>query len=227
MKKMLFALLVASFTALSASAFGDFRIGATAGYNLTQVHYDRATLDKILNGKNGGGWYAGVKARMGLFMGLGLDGSLVYNQREHALTDRTLVSKITYRSLDIPLNARFDLTLGGVGVYVAAGPRFSFNLGDKKWDTSALLDNASLLTPKGSKNATSLTDGVFRRENLVTSLNVGAGLRFSESLEVGATYNMPMTSRGYRLLESVGVHPGVELPSYQANTWSLHATLYF
>lgn len=225
MKRTLLAILVALTTTLSASAFGDLRIGATAGYNLTHVNYDRATLEKTLNGKNGSGWYAGVKARMGLFLGLGVDGALVYNQREYKIGDMQQTSSYTAKSFDIPLNARFDFALGGAGVYFAAGPNFSFNVGDKDWNTSSLLKDASFQNL--GQTADKVTDGIFRQENLVTSLNLGAGLRFSSSLEVGLTYTMPMTSTGNRLLKEAGVKGSTQLPTYKANQWAVHATFYF
>lgn len=217
MKKIFLALLSISCFTLSAQAFGDLRIGATAGYNLTKVSYDRATLEETLTGKNGNGFYVGLKAKMGLFMGLGLDAALVYNQRDHKIASAQQSLTYTAKSFDIPLNARFDLSLGGAGIYLAAGPNFSFNVGDKQWNTETLFTETSFNNFKG----------VFQQSNLVTSLNIGGGLRFSDALEVGLTYNIPMTSTGYKLLDTVGLPSGSKFPSYKTHLWSLNATFYF
>lgn len=225
MKKTLLLLLVALTTSLSANAFGEFRLGATAGYNLTRVSYDRATLDQTLRGKNGTGWYVGAKAHLGLFLGLGLDASLIYNQRDYKLGAGPVTISHKAKSVDLPLNARWDLTLGGLGAYVAAGPNFSFNVSDRDWNASSLLKDASFESL--SKKASEVTDGVFRQDNLVTSLNVGGGLRFSKSLEVGVTYTIPMSETGKALLKDAGIQGSTALPSYKANQWSVNATLYF
>ena len=212
MKKYLlsFGLLVAC--ALNANAGIEY--GVTAGYNLTSMKLDRSTLTSTIQGKNGSGWYIGPKVNIDLIMGLSLEAAGVYNQREYKFANVAGVSLTeTAKSLDFPINAKFTFPVAAVGVYVSTGPQFSFALGNKEFSLSNLF---------------SAKNGYFKRENLTTTWNVGAGVRLMKHLEVGLSYNMPLGKTGSAVLNTVGVPQGhTEVPEYKANTFSVQASYYF
>ena len=213
MKKSLFALMVMLTMTLSANAFG-LKLGVTGGYNLSWTKLNGASVENLLSGGSGAGWYAGPKLDFHLFLGLHLDGAIVYNQRKFSVSQegKTDINK-TYTSLDIPVNVKYRLTLSGVGLYAYTGPHFSFSMNDKKGALESLANN---------------TDPVFKRENLSTTWNFGGGIVLFKKLEIGLGYNVALNKAGESFLNTVGVGVGKDkLPDYRLNTFSLQGSFYF
>ena len=175
MKKILLTLVVLLTTALSANAFGDFRLGVTGGYNLTTASFDNSTVKHTLEGKNGSGWFIGPKAYMSLFAGLGVEGAIHYNQREYKMLSGKAELTEKLQSVDVPLNLKLNLTVQKVGVYLATGPQFSYGLGKSKIDVSSLMDK-----------------GIYQTNNLTTTWNVGAGVALGGHLDLGIGYNVAL-----------------------------------
>ena len=211
MKKTLLTLVVLLTTALSANAFGDFRFGVTGGYNLSSASFDKTTLTRTLEGKNGSGWFIGPKAYMGLIAGLGVEGALLYNQREYKIAAGNLELTQKLKSVDIPLNLKLNLTVQKVGVYLATGPQFSYGLDGDKVNLSTLIDNT-----------------VYKTNNLTTTWNFGAGVALGGHLDLGIGYNVALGEMGEKILSSVDIKTGQKvLPSYRLNTFNVQATYYF
>ena len=211
MKKTLLTLVVLLTTALSANAFGDFRFGVTGGYNLSSASFDKTTLTRTLEGKNGSGWFIGPKAYMGLIAGLGVEGALLYNQREYKIAAGNLELTQKLKSVDIPLNLKLNLTVQKVGVYLATGPQVSYGLDGDKVNLSTLIDNT-----------------VYKTNNLTTTWNFGAGVALGGHLDLGIGYNVALGEMGEKILNSVDIKTGQKvLPSYRLNTFNVQATYYF
>ena len=211
MKKTLLTLVVLLTTALSANAFGDFRFGVTGGYNLTSASFDKTALTQTLEGKNGSGWFIGPKAYMGLFTGLGVEGALLYNQRDYKIAAGNLEVTEKLQSVDIPLNLKLNLSLQKVGVYLATGPQFSYGLGGDKVNLSKLIDNT-----------------VYKINNLTTTWNFGAGVTLGGHLDLGIGYNVALGETGQKILNAAEIKTGqTVLPAYRLNTFNLQATYYF
>lgn len=212
MKKTLLTLVVMLTTALSASAFGDFRLGVTGGYNLSTASFEKSTLTQTLEGKNGAGWFIGPKVYMGLFAGLGFEGALHYNQREYKIATvgkADVTEKL--RSLDIPVNLKLNLTIKKTGIYVATGPQFSYGLGDRELSIATLRDGA-----------------VYKTNNLTTTWNFGAGVALGGHLDLGIGYNVALNKMGQDAFNKTGINAGqTELPAYRLNTFNVQATYYF
>ena len=88
-------------------------------------------------------------------------------------------------------------------VYVAAGPQFGFNIGQKNYGSD--------------------TDGFkFKDSNL--SLNLGAGVSVLTHLELGFTYNIALGKTG-----EVSVTDGAKVLTSKArnNSWQVSAAYYF
>ncbi len=72
------------------------------------------------------------------------------------------------QGLDIPINLKYTIGLGSMfGVFIAAGPDFYFNFKD--------IDIAELEAKKK-----------------LVSLNVGAGVKLIQHLQIGVNYNIPL-----------------------------------
>lgn len=215
MKKLILVFAVLLTTTLTASAFGP-KLGVTGGYNLSWTKVNSSAFRNMVDGKSGAGWFIGPKVDLDLLLGLHLDGALVYNQRKFTVGQegKADFSK-TYSSLDIPVNAKYRFTISGIGVYASTGPQFSFSMGSKNisvknWD---IQDGA---TP------------VFKRSNLSTTWNFGAGVVLAKNLELGLGYNVAVGKSGESFLEKIGVGVGeVALPDYRLNTFNLQASYYF
>ncbi len=211
MKKILLTLVVLLTTALSANAFGDFRLGVTGGYNLTTASFDNSTVKHTLEGKNGSGWFIGPKAYMSLFAGLGVEGAIHYNQREYKMLSGKAELTEKLQSVDVPLNLKLNLTVQKVGIYLATGPQFSYGLGKSKIDVSSLMDK-----------------GIYQTNNLTTTWNVGAGVALGGHLDLGIGYNVALNDMGKKVLKAGNVEMGqTALPAYRLNTFNVQATIYF
>ena len=212
MKKTLLTLVVLLTTALSANAFGDFRFGVTGGYNLSSASFDKTTLTRTLEGKNGSGWFIGPKAYMGLIAGLGVEGALLYNQREYKIAAGNLELTQKLKSVDIPLNFEAQSHRAKKWeFYLATGPQFSYGLDGDKVNLSTLIDNT-----------------VYKTNNLTTTWNFGAGVALGGHLDLGIGYNVALGEMGEKILNSVDIKTGQKvLPSYRLNTFNVQATYYF
>lgn len=215
MKKLFLLLTVMLCTTLSVNAFG-LKWGVTAGYNLSWTKVNEAAFSDFVKGSSGAGWYVGPKADLDLFLGLHLDGALVYNQRKFSVArDGKADVGETFSSLDVPVNAKFKFTVGGIGVYASAGPQFSFSMGEK---------NVSISHWEIYNGETPL----FKRDNLTTTWNFGAGVALSQHFELGLGYNVALGKTGESFLQKTGIEVGTTaLPDYRLNTFNIQASYYF
>ena len=215
MKKWLLTLVVLLTTTLSAGALGP-KLGLTGGYNLSWTKVNSEAFSNLVNGGRGAGWYVGPKVDLDLLLGLHLDGALVYNQRKFTVAQEGKADfSQNYSSLDIPVNAKYRFTISGVGVYASTGPQFSFSMGEKSISVSNW-DIQNGKTP------------LFKRSNLSTTWNFGAGVVLGKNFEVGLGYNMAVGKSGETFLNKIGVDVGeVSLPDYRLNTFNLQASYYF
>lgn len=192
--------------------------GLTAGLNLTKVSYksDQVFADNL---KNKAGFFVGPKVNIGLIGGFGFDGALLYSQHNMQMIDSKYASlnkldnSSTLHSIDVPINLKYTFGLGGTGVYVSTGPQFGFNISDKKVDL-------------GEYKA------AFSNENMVTTWNVGAGVKLLGHLDVGVGYNFALGNTGKGIVDQLSGMSGINIPqgtsiNYKANTFTAQVTYYF
>ena len=104
-------------------------------------------------------------------LGLGIDGALLYSQKGE--------NEWKQQGIEVPVNLKYTIGLGStLGVYLAAGPDFYFNLKDIDW--------ADVKTTQ-------------------VGINLGAGVKLLRKLQVGITYQIPMgdTFEGMDLVSGV------------------------
>lgn len=178
---MLLALLCL-FTATPAAA--QFGYGFKAGVNLTQKpSYDLNTLKQDLNGN--AGWFAGPTIKfIAPVIGLGVEAGALYSQYSINIEGQDIKTQ----SIDIPIYLRYELSLPVASKFVipfiAVGPQFSWNLGNKEYTLDDLtnLENSEL--KKYTLNSSDL------------SLNLGLGIILFKHLEVHGNYNLALGKTG-------------------------------
>ena len=192
------------FTANTANAGINF--GVKGGLNVTSMSLN----SEVFDASNRAGFFFGPTVKFTLpIVGLGIDASALYDQREAKLTVGETKTKETVKTqaINIPINARYSVGLGSVAsVLFFAGPQFGFNVGDK---------NVALGGDSNWK---------FRSSQF--SVNVGAGFSFMNHFEVTANYNIACGKTGdatfSKTLENV-----IDKDKGRANAWQIALAYYF
>ena len=180
--KSLKSILVAVALMLAAGgAQAQIKLGIKGGLNVTSMSLNKEVFDA----DNQTGFFIGPTVKFTLpVVGLGVDASALYDQREAKVTgtvgnEQLTVEERTMRtkSINIPINLRYGVGLGSLAsVYAFAGPQFGFNVGDKEQ---------------------SLVDGkTWRLSSSAFSVNVGAGLMLVNHLQLSANYNIACGKTG-------------------------------
>ncbi|MCI6159779.1 MAG: porin family protein [Prevotella sp.] len=172
MKKAFTMIALVALTAFSTNAQAQdevqtkLRFGVKGGLNLTSFTFSEGDF----NTENRAGFFIGPSVKFALpLIGLGVDASALYNQKESKIGTVTVKDK----SVDIPVNLRYAIGLGSTAnVFLAAGPQIAFNLGDK---------DISLDTAKE-----------WRFKDSYFSFNVGGGVVINK-FQIGVNYNIPIS----------------------------------
>ena len=198
MKKIFTAIMFMAAMMVAIPANAGLNFGIKGGYNITNFSFSENVIAK----DNQQGFFIGPSLKIGIpVLPIGFEIAALYDQRDAKLE----VEKISQKSINIPINVRYELGLGDMaGIYVAAGPQFGFNIGDKKFSFS----NAN--------------DYKMKDSNL--SLNLGAGIRLVSHLEIGFNYNIALGKTG-EFNEVDGAKNF--LGNGKANAWQISAAYYF
>lgn len=207
MKKLFTLIVLVAATSFAVPANAQLKFGIKGGLNIT----DMSLSNDVFETSNRTGFFIGPTIKFTLpIVGLGIDASALYDQREGEVNveadDNTLVStRLKQKSINIPINLRYDIGLGSLAaVYLAAGPQFGFNVGDK---------NQSLYKDVAE----------WRLNTSNFSVNVGAGVMLLGHLQVGANYNIVCGKTG-----EITVLDGAEsVLRGRSNTWQISAAYYF
>ena len=226
MKKIIcsLTLLFVLSSALPASAIG-FDWGVTGGWNYSKVKIKN--FKTSFDTSNRAGWFIGPKVYLSLPLGFGVDASVQYSLKRMNMGDYvydadgfavknadgtypTVSTTNNYHSFEIPVNLRYSIGLGKLGsVYFATGPQFGFGIGNTKWTNYA---------------------GVFKKENMVTTWNVGAGLKVLGHVEVGVGYNFAFGKTGTTTVtktDNLGNVIGLQDMDFKTNTFQVQLTYVF
>ncbi len=197
------------FTANTANAGINF--GVKGGLNVTSM----SISSKVLDSNNRAGFFIGPTVKFTLpLVGLGIDASALYDQREAELAvdvdenQYVLPTKQTLKTqaINIPINVRYSIGLGSVAnVLFFAGPQFGFNVGNKNKDLGA-----------GSE---------WKLKSSQFSVNVGAGFTVLKHLQLTANYNIACGKTGDVTIGSVASAPFKK--SGRTNAWQIALAYYF
>lgn len=134
MKKVLTLIALAVAFAMPSQAQAKF--GIMAGLNMDNVSVKDAADNPAGAVKSRAGFFVGPTVKFTLpIVGLGLDASALYDQREGKVGNETIKSQ----SIQIPINVRYGVGIGSLAeIFAFAGPQFGFNVGGKKtWEQVA------------------------------------------------------------------------------------------
>lgn len=195
MKKLLSTLMVIACLALAIPAQAQIKFGVKAGLNVSKLHLS----ENIVSKDNRAGFFVGPTAEFTLpLLGLGIDGSVLYNQFGVDSEEGTSTKK----SIEIPINLRWTVGFSSlVGAYVAVGPQFGFNVGDRWFDE------------------------VCEFKKNTTSFNVGAGLKLLGHLQVGANYNFALKDNGK--IHDGDIEDLATIGGFKQNTWQVSVAYLF
>ncbi|MBP3213369.1 MAG: PorT family protein [Bacteroidaceae bacterium] len=170
--------LVAALTfALPSQA--QIKFGIKAGMNIN--HVSLKNLPSNIDGKNRNGFFAGVTAEYTMpIIGIGADISLLYDNSvvgmaefDEDIDGGMMKSHKTLHYIDLPINLKYTYGFSSMAsVYIATGPQFAWNIGDRHWHLNA-----------------EMTEG-WELKKSEFSWNVGCGVTVLSHLRVGYNYNI-------------------------------------
>lgn len=183
-------------------AQAQVNIGLRGGLNISNMSLNKDVFDV----SNRAGFFIGPSLKLG-FGSIGADISALYDQREAKVSDETIKQK----NIVIPVNVRFNMGLGAASVFLAAGPQFGFNIGDKefKWKKENV-------------------ENTFQLKKSNFSVNVGGGVHFGK-LDVGVTYNIAVGKTADVDAEGAWSTTKDAIKNFDAknNAWQVFAAIYF
>ena len=143
-----------------------FKFGVKGGLNVTQVTFS----EDIFKGDNRSGFFIGPMAEFTIpVAGLGIDVAALYNQTEakaEVMRSDAATATEKMKSIEVPVNLKWTVGLGSMlGVFVAAGPQFGFNVGHGDYANA------------------------FDMKTCYTSFNVGGGVKLFRHVQAGVNYN--------------------------------------
>lgn len=175
MKKLFAVVLMAVAFAMPSKA--QFSWGIQAGLNMTNISTENGGSLKSRTG-----FFVGPTVKFTLpLVGLGIDASALYDQRE-GKADQGLNDTETFKSssIQIPINVRYGIGIGSLAeVFAFAGPQFGFNLGGKKSFKDELND---------------AYDWTLSSSNF--SVNLGIGATVLSKLQAKLNYNIALGKTG-------------------------------
>lgn len=202
---MLLAMIVTMTAANNASA--QIKFGLKGGVNVTDMSLNSSVFDA----SNRTGFFVGPTIKVQLpLVGLGIDASALYDQREAKIKVGNTTTKETLRSqaINVPINLRYGWGLSSMAnIFLFAGPQFGFNVGDK----DQKINDKSTWSVKNSN----------------FSLNFGAGVTLLSHLQLTANYNVVCgKTSDATITEGLEQLTNKEVRS-RANAWQIALAYYF
>ena len=157
--------MVAVCLMMAAPVQAQLHFGVKGGLNLSKASFSKDAL----KGDNQTGWFIGPMAEFTLpIIGVGADIAALYSQTDLAAKGYDTDAKL--KTFEIPVNLKWSFGLGSMfGAYIAAGPQFGFNIGNKK----------------------GFMDYELKKNN--TTFNVGAGVKLIRHIQIGVNYNFALS----------------------------------
>lgn len=213
MKKIFTIALVALGIMAAKPAEASVGFGVKGGLNITNM----SMSSEVLDASNRTGFFIGPSVKFTLpVVGLGIDASALYDQREAKLKGEVagysadLNTTVKQQSINIPINVRYTFGLGDLaGIYIAAGPQFGFNVGDKNFDMLKVAN--------------------YKLKSSNFSINLGAGVTLIKHLEIGFNYNIACGKTGEVTGKGAAsdVVKSLADSSGKSNAWQISAAYYF
>lgn len=204
MKRVFTSLMFAVVLIAAVPSQAQIKFGLKGGLNVTNMSLNMDVIDK----SNQTGFFVGPTVKVTLpIVGLGVDASALYDQRDAKLEDE----KVSLRSINVPINVRYGIGLGSMAsIYLAAGPQFGYNIGDKNVFSYAEEERSAGFSLKKSN----------------FSVNLGFGVSLMSKFEIGATYNIACGKTGeFNVFDEAKKQ--VFSKGSRMNSWQVSAAYYF
>ncbi len=200
MRKLFTFAVVLTALCMTIPTQAQIKFGLKGGLSTNTMSFNK----ELINTSNCMGFFIGPSVMCIVpLVGIGVDVSALYDQREVDV-DEMNGGKLKQQAIAVPINLRYNFDLADiVGIYIAAGPQFGFNVGKK----SNILHDMKEWSLKSS----------------TTSVNVGLGVILLNHLQVGANYNIACGKSGDVTDPN---HPDVVAKGHW-NTWQVSAAYYF
>lgn len=203
-RSLLLCLCVAG---LARPATAQLLFGIEAGANINHLSFSK----DVLSSDNRVGFFLGPKLCATIpAIGLGVDAAALYSRLPVAISSSsaTYVADTSTKHLnylEVPLNLRWDIGIAHFGLFLATGPQFDWFIGNRT--LHGIIADRSV---------------VF--ESNAFSWNVGGGLLLGRHLQLGATYNLPVTKSG-TLRNSF--NETVDHGNLKNRTWKVRLNVFF
>ena len=174
MKKNILSLaVIVAALAFAMPSQAQIKFGIKGGLNVDNINLKHAQAN--VSAKNRTGFFAGVTADVTIpLAGLGADIAVLYDNKVVGISDGTTEANKTLHYIDLPINAKYTVGFSSlVSAYIATGPQFSWNVGDRSW-----------------KPANINQDWELKKSEF--SWNVGCGVTALSHLRVGYNYNIAL-----------------------------------
>ena len=207
MKKFLTLIL---FVVAATTATAQFNIGIKAGVNLPEA--PTLNVDDFKSSIRGNtGWFVGPTAKFVIpVVGLGVEANLLYSQANIDIDGQNILTQ----SIEVPLMLRYELSIPAINrivePFIAIGPQFGWNIGDK----SFTLDNIADIAGRE-----------YRIKDSNTSLNLGLGLVLFNHLQIHGNYNLALGKTAD--ITGTIVDFTKELAEIKTNTWQVSLAYIF
>ena len=213
MKKWITLFTVTVCLAMAMPAKAQIKFGVKGGLNLASASLSDA-WDAKGNADNYTGFFIGPMVDITIpIIGLGVDGALMYSQKGAKISFDDDLGSTTFKQqgIEIPVNLKYSIGLGSsASIYFAAGPSFYFNM---KSDDDLTFD-----TMKGSLDY----------DKSEVSLNLGAGVKLLNHLQLGVNYNMGLTDSAKAKIDSPSsAWDAINGESYKSKIWQVSVAYLF
>ena len=157
---------------LTSAGFAKVRYGFEGGAYINKMKFNKHIADT----ENRAGFFLGGKIKGSLPLGFGVDGALLYSNRSTEFDAVNDEYTKTLNYITIPVNVRWQLGSDRFAPYIATGPQWDFYIG-----------NSKLYTAEG-------ISATF--EHAIVSWNLGVGLMLIDHVQLGFSWNFPITNSG-------------------------------
>ncbi len=209
MKKIFATAVLALSVSFTTAVQAQVKLGLKGGVNVTSMSFSKEVLDA----SNRAGFFIGPTVKFTLpVVGLGIDASALYDQREAKVKVGSEESNtIKQQAVNVPINLRYGVGLGSVAnIFLFAGPQFGFNVGDKVQELYK-----------------DVADWKLKSSNF--SVNVGLGVTVLKHLQVSANYNIACGKTGEASVTGVAgdIYKDLTSSDGRANAWQIALAYYF
>lgn len=198
MKKNLSLILICLLAVFTQPLQAQIKFGVKAGVNLAEVSFNKDFGNNFRSSNRTGFIVGPTIEAMVPFIGLGLDGSLLYSQKGINIDNGLKHIDGSFSYLEVPVNLKWKFGIPKViGIYLAAGPYASVALGNS---LKEFKDN-------------------LRLDDFDWGINAGAGVELFGHLQVGANYSYGFSKSKFTFFdESYGFHNRM---------WTISAAYFF